>query len=315
MSRDIPMKLLKKVQKHLSAVVCRTSCRTGKATPTLRHLIRCSIVATALSTQLPVLAAGIDFGTAGAYAGFFFGNVTGMQNIDGHLALGGNLSTNAANIGNQIPANEVGPALIVGGSIVRFDGGWVGSYDPNNNYGIYGVSKDKNIGAYLDFRKSDFIPIDFVAERTYLTAMSEQLNSMRDTGSVKLEWDSILTLTGSNQDVEVFHLTYDQVTNKRSLEVAQIRQDAYVIINITGNKLRKVVFGMDNSALQLQKRRLIFNFPDADLINFTQVNMWGSILAPYACIRDSDGHIEGNVIAAQWNSGMAIANNLFQPKP
>lgn len=59
--------------------------------------------------------------------------------------------------------------------------------------------------------------------------------------------------------------------------------------------------------------KILFNMYDAELINFNNAGVFGSILAPYACIKNSVGKIEGTIIAASWDTNMAVGSTLFVP--
>lgn len=58
----------------------------------------------------------INLGVAENYSGFFFGDVSAAADVEGRLALGGNLS-NGFDIGYRNPANSLLPSLVVGGDI------------------------------------------------------------------------------------------------------------------------------------------------------------------------------------------------------
>ena len=50
--------------------------------------------------------------------------------------------------------------------------------------------------------------------------------------------------------------------------------------------------------------RALFNFPDADVLNLVNILVLGNVLAPYACVTNSNGHLKGMIVTASWDSGM-----------
>ena len=67
------------------------------------------------------------------------------------------------------------------------------------------------------------------------------------------------------------------------------------------------------SVLEGGQGKVLINMPEAELTNLTNVRVLGTVLAPYACVKNSSGHIEGAIIAASWDSGMEIGNSPFVP--
>ncbi|MFX7992861.1 collagen-binding domain-containing protein, partial [Acinetobacter baumannii] len=53
----------------------------------------------------------IDFGVANGYSGFFVGDVSGAADVEGRLAVGGNL-TRGFDVGYRNPYNAAGPTLV-----------------------------------------------------------------------------------------------------------------------------------------------------------------------------------------------------------
>ena len=71
--------------------------------------------------------------------------------------------------------------------------------------------------------------------------------------------------------------------------------------------------GISMPQFQDRLQKVLFNLPDADVVNFTGVLVLGSVLAPYACVRDSSGHLEGTIVAASWESSMEIGYGPLTP--
>jgi choice-of-anchor A domain-containing protein len=264
----------------------------------------CSFVALSL---LPTAAAAqqIDLGVAADYSGFFFGNVSKLPDIEGRLAVGGNLSITAFSIGGRVPPGSGQPSLVVGGDLTAIGGGGIYDGYGNEGYAVYSGSRAPTVPTYIDFRKQTPNVIDFDAERTYLTVFSQQLRDMPATGTVTKLFSGI-TLTGTNADIEVFNLTADQVKGGLDLLLDNVKPSAHLVINVAADSQLKVKIGITMASLQDRHTKVLFNLHDADVVNFTGVLVLGSVLAPYACVRDSSGHLEGTIVAASWDSSMEI---------
>jgi len=254
----------------------------------------------------------IDLGAAGQYAGFFFGNVSNITNVDGRLAVGGVLNTPGGTVGGSISPNDSNPVMVVAGKLAAY-GGNLGNSN-SNGYAVYSstIGTSPKVASYLDFRKVAVNPIDFEAERTYLSILSQQLRTTPVTGSVSQTYARV-TLTGSNRDVEIFNLTADHAASTHDFALVNIKPSAYIILNVASDSQRTLKFGITMTEFINRHSKILFNMYDAELINFNNAGVFGSILAPYACIKNSAGKIEGTVIAASWDTNMAVGSTLFVP--
>jgi choice-of-anchor A domain-containing protein len=260
------------------------------------------------SAQL-VCAQEVDLGTAAQYAGFFFGNASNLSDVVGRLAVGGNLSIGGTSVGEGVAKSSTQPSLVVGGDITAFTSGSMGS-SSTNNYGDYVGKKGSAVPSYLLLHQVAYSPVDFAAESIYLKVLSQQLSARKATGQVSQQWNTV-TLTGSNSDIEVFNLSAAQVQSTLTMALVNVKSSATLIFNVASNSQRLVQFGITTTVLQNRQGKVLYNMPDADLLNFTGVWVWGSVLAPVACVNNSNGHIEGTIVAASWNSNMEIGNSPF----
>ncbi len=252
----------------------------------------------------------ISLGAAGAYSAFIFRHASNFVDVEGRLAVGGNLFVQGTSIGGSLPMGSTQPSLIVGGDILGYGWGIIWAGILHNGYGLYRGNKSAWVPGYLDLRKSEALGLDFEAERDSLSFLSKQLDQTAATGTVTSSYGQI-TLIGAGKKVEVFNLSADQVLIGHDLHLKNIRGDAYIVINIGADPLRMVHFGIAAPSLFGRENRVLFNFHDAQVLQFTNVQVWGSILAPYACICRSSGHISGNVIADMWDSPMEIGYAPF----
>lgn len=259
----------------------------------------------------PARAIDIDLGDAGAYSGFFFEDVRDLDNIEGRLALGGDLYLSSASIGSKESGANAQPSLVVRGGITSFLSGflWFGTI---KSFGLFKGSKGSGVSSQLDLRQSNELPVDFDSERANLEVLSQQLSELDATGKVT-QFLGVTTFTGSKKPLEVFNMTESQVDGIQVVVLSNFLSDAHIVINVAADANRKVSFSLPTSAFMFRNRRVLFNFPDAEMVKFNLVTVWGSVLAPKACICVSFGRIEGNVVARQWSSSMAIGFAPFIP--
>ena len=175
-------------------------------------LVRLAAMVLALAGLLPISgqAQQVDLGVAAQYSGFFFGNVSKIPDIEGRLAVGGNLTISGFSIGGRVPHGSGLPSLVVAGDLTSIGGGGIYDNYSHPGYAVYSGQRGVNVPTYIDFRQQAVSPIDFEAERIYLTLLSQQLRDMPATGTVSQLYSTV-TLTGSNQDIEVFNLSASQV--------------------------------------------------------------------------------------------------------
>lgn len=275
-------------------------------TSTLARLL-CGALA-ALCVQ-GAAAEAIDLGTAGNYAAFILGDATDISQVGGRLAVGRDLDSARLDIGLGLPANAGGEvSLVVGRDIKRFlDGGiWL------NTYGSY-ARNAAQLKPNLDVRK-EAARIDFEVETAWLTMLAAQLNQKSATGTVTMSGAGVL-LQGSKADVEVFQLSAAQVVGGKVLTLGNIKPGAYLIFNVGSDAQRTVRLLWDQAALKDHQARVLFNFPDAESVLVDAATVWGSMLAPYACLKSAGGVVQGTVIAASWTGTSEIKFMPFIPKP
>lgn len=255
-------------------------------------------------------AADIDLSVAADYSGFFFHDVSNLQSIEGRLAVGGSLSVHGTGIGRRVPQTSTQPSLVVAGDILAFDSGTVWAGDQHASYGTYLGEKAAGVPSYLDLRKASDLPFDFDAERDYLSYLSWQLKNMEPTGTVTKQISTV-TLTGSNQSVEVFNVPDGYLISSFNIVLQNVSSSSHIILNVASDSTRTAKLGISMTVFQGRHQRVLFNYYDTEVLNLTNIQVWGSILAPYACVCNSNGNIEGTIIADKWNSSMAIGYTPF----
>jgi choice-of-anchor A domain-containing protein len=272
-------------------------------------------------------AAVLDLGAAQGFSGFFFGNVGAASDVEGRLAVGGNL-TSGFDVGYRNAFGSSEPSLVVKGSVsLTSQYGTAGSVyngpsinvDTNATVGpaaaqwvpgqlkmgglVYGTSLTAADWQYGSATKNANY-IDFDAAKSQLTSLSTQLSSLAQTGSWAIE-NGGLKLTGDGSDKpQVFNIGNSSLAY--GISFANIKAGAHVVINST---LKNVDFSGDfggdkgNSpdAVAQHRDRIIFNLGQATDLN-VRTFLNGSVLAIGADVIGS-GHLEGSLIANSLSAG------------
>jgi len=277
-----------------------------------RRWLHAALLGAAVLLGRPALALDVDLGNAAPYSVFVFEDLSGLAATPGRLAVGGNLTLGSASLGAGLTDLAGTPTLLVRGNILGFNGPLLAG--TAQGFGQYLGTKAASVPPSLDLRKLTVLPVDFDAERVYLTAMSEQLRNLPATGQA-LAAGGILTLTGSNSAFEVFTLTAAQAAAVQRVAVVNFAPDAHIVINLSADAVRRISFGIDTVALAGWKGRVLFNAHDAETLQFNGLTFWGSVLATNACVCTSTGRLVGSAVARKWTALMTVDYAPFIPIP
>ena len=299
-----------------------------------------SIAAAALLAGAAQAVPTIDFGAAKGFSAFILGNVDQANDVEGRMAVGGNMTASGLSMNYRTPAGTSGPALVVGGDL-KFTGGRIysnapagvdstkGSHTPywdpaygqyGNSYGVFGGSKSSS-SDYIDLRQQSNV-IDFKAAGTTLQSTASQLGGLKATGTttVSYEWNSSvvngISFTGTGADFEVFNVN---TSTFRNLSLNGVKTGATVVINYTGSDAVLFAGGQLTSTyshtavgdqVETFSSNILFNFDKATDVTVGSF-VGGSILAPNALVyggenRSGGGHLEGQLMALGLKSNLEI---------
>jgi choice-of-anchor A domain-containing protein len=285
-------------------------------------------------------AAPIDLGLARDYNAVFFGDLRAHSDIEGRVAVRGDVDVDSISVGyrNPSPAGAQGSSaasLRVGGDI-RLGGGAIynGPLDPgvDHNAGVgpsqapwlqggvaagYAEYAGRDLGsaAYLDVRAGDAAAIGdfFASAKQQLGAVSQQLGALQATGSVLTDgWDMRLSGSVARDGLHVFHLDAQQLKSF-TLDSA-IGADEWLVINLLAPG--RIEFGWDyaGSGLAAIADRLIINVLRADELLLRSGH--GLLLAPGAdVLAGSSGHWEGQLVADDMLSTIEIGYEPLRQAP
>lgn len=288
---------------------------------TLLHRVLPLALGAAMMCGAQAATPSFDLGVAGGFSAFIYGNASNFTDVEGRMAVGGDVSTTAFSIGYRTPYNTGLPSLVVGGNLTLGSGTIYGpapagvntniGMGPTTGYalnwngtgvyggtattpGYYSLTASSNIASYVDFS----------AARTQLTQLSATLNSQTTTGATVLINSSGIHLTGDNtSDLQVFNVATRDLYN---LTLSNVKAGATVVINVTGTG--GVVFsgGQDG---QLSSLNVLYNLNNATDVSVNTL-IYGSVLANDAILHGS-GHVEGTLIAQGMDSAVEIGYEPF----
>jgi choice-of-anchor A domain-containing protein len=220
------------------------------------------------------------------------GNLTRTSGFfTGNYQVGGDATFNTISGNGNVTTN--GSLTAGGGGFLNGNISHYGTLHNNTGYKFYSGSNTQ-LGSPEILPD---LPIDFAREAAFLNGQSRALNALADTGTVTLPsvMQNYMTITGTNSDYDVVHITGADLTNltSRGLKINGVAGST-MVINVTGSVAEMVSFGITLSGLDRQ--HVLFNFSEAESLKINQIGVLGSILAPGADINFAGGNIDGTLI-------------------
>jgi len=144
-------------------------------------------------------------------------------------------------------------------------------------------------------------PLNFEMLQSQLSGTSTATSQLAATGSVSYAGGST-QLTGSNRAVEVFNIDGAELSQDTYLgSLGGLQSGATVILNVSGADVKMEHFGVNLGAFA-QPLNLLVNFYQATSLSFASMALEGAVLAPWANVTGTDGHIGGTFIANSFSS-------------
>jgi choice-of-anchor A domain-containing protein len=219
-----------------------------------------------------------------------------------------------------------GLADLVAGRDVNLKNGSVGysgnvnSSAPGYQQGVVNWSGTASIASDVGYDQNSSgpgNPINFTAEQKYLTTMSSNWGGLSANGKTDYLYNN------QNQLYRIQLIGYNNSLNVFSIDVAKIGQNfgfyidapltSTVLVNLTGATASLINFGfyfkdyenkipdsdyIPGASEFYPNSNILFNFLDATFLTINQIEINGSILAPFAHVDFmKDSHIDGNLIA------------------
>lgn len=251
-------------------------------------------------------ASAISLGPAADYNVFVLGDVYQTNtDIEGKLAVGGNVLLSSFGVGDKIQSGDV---LIAGGNLDLTNGQIYGN-------AIYGGSKvisktDLNSkGANVTGTLLQGNPLNFEEAGNYLRDLSASLSQQTVNGTTTIN-NNAIALKGTDSKLNVFNLSGAQLKTANSFSI-DAAKDSTVVVNISGADIDIGSFGffLNNG---LSSQNVLYNFYEATNLKSSGSGFEGSFLAANADFTFNNGQINGNLIVKSLTGTGESHNNLFK---
>ena len=153
------------------------------------------------------------------------------------------------------------------------------------------------------------LSVDFETEFAQLDILSTTLAQAPSTGTVEYKYGGIYIIGDCSSDTQVFNLNGSTVLNSNHLVLSCVPSTSTILFNIDGQTAGFKNIGL--SQLRNQASRILYNFHQADTVQFTHVGIEGSVLAPNAHFDNPRGQANGTIIGKSWNGPMELHDVEF----
>ncbi|WP_224367605.1 choice-of-anchor A family protein [Hyalangium versicolor] len=220
---------------------------------------------------------------------FLTGDYNGGHDMEGKVAVGGNIVLSDFSMGASLPDNDIANTLVAGGNLSLNRGGlhgdtWYGGTLSTNTSVVQprGVTRRGT-------------PVDFTARFNELRTLSSQLAGLTVNGTTKREtWGGVM-LKGTNPNVNVFSVQASAFTGAKLFSI-DAPANSLAVINIYGASATFTGFGQSFSG-GINQHGVVFNFVDTTTINAQGYGFFGTLLAPKANVTFTDGSFNGGLFA------------------
>ncbi len=231
-----------------------------------------------------------DFGPANPYNLFVLKNLTQpSSDTEGKVAVGGNANLSGYSVGDKLPnSNGTEDMLVVGGNLVYTSGR---VYNGNVAYGGLTNLPVNSVSIEEGTLRHDNTVIDFAAATTYLEALSTRLAGYSANGTTTFQWGT-LSLSGGNPYLNVFTVNGSDLNTAHTVEI-NVPNGSTVLVNILGTTINWHG-GLWVNGTTINS--VLYNFPGAQNITISGIDVKGSFLAPFADLNFATGIITGQTI-------------------
>ncbi len=270
----------------------------------------------AMGPNIPAYATNL--GTAGGYNAFVFEDFSAMNSdIQGRLAAGGNVSLENYGVGTGLAQDTSQTThTLVAGKNLTYTNGQIhnGNGLAGENAALSGVTVSN--GTLME---NAALPIDFAAEKSYLTGLSSRLASMTPTGTAQDRWRALYFNGDGISDLQIFDMDGSWWSGAHTFafldNTTNAPENATLVFNISGKTAAMQNAGMEAffNGLGSSYDKVLFNFYEAVSLTLSGITIKGSILAPLADVSANNGNIDGTIIANSWDGNMELHDLPFEP--
>jgi choice-of-anchor A domain-containing protein len=214
-------------------------------------------------------------------------SISGVVSTAGPLAAGGDvtLSSFSVNSGTARPAG-----IIAGGKVTLASGSVKGNV-------TYGTASTIPQTASISGTKSQ-VPFDLETAFQDLETLARLLNEAPATGSSTTN-SGDLQLTGKRSGLNLFQVSADTLKQAASVQIT-VPSGAGALVNVSG-----ALVSIQNKGISLHgatPARVLWNLPEARLVQVSSTSLLGSVLAPGAWLSFESGNINGTVVVRDFAS-------------
>lgn len=224
----------------------------------------------------------------GDYNLFLLGDYNQGSDVQGKVAVGGEINLNNFAVGAGLPDGNTALTLVAGGNLnlsngaVHGDAWYGGSYIASSS-----VTFSRGVA-------SQGMPIDFSTLGADLRRLSSQLASLTANGTTTREsWGGIM-LRGTDPQVNVFDVDASAFTGAVLFSL-DAPVGSLAVINIRGPSA--TLQGGHSFSGGIDQHGVLYNFVDTTTLNAQGYGFWGTVLAPYADIHFTNGSFDGGIYA------------------
>jgi choice-of-anchor A domain-containing protein len=231
-----------------------------------------------------------DLGAATDFNAFLFDDLmVSNSDIEGRVAVGDHATLQNYGLGTKLPSSAGTRDDLNTGGDLDFTNGQV--YFGNIVHG--GAGDLKSVGTPNGTVRQQAGVLDFAAIEQDLTAKSAAWGDLAATGTTKFRYGRLM-VRGTDPALNVFTVTSGQLVSANSLTITA-PAGATVLLNVPGAHPEGHHFGLRLRGPDAG--HILWNFPDAESVEFSGVGLKGSMLAPAAAFAFNNGEIHGTVIA------------------
>ena len=241
-----------------------------------------------------------DLGAASGFNLFVLDTlIQPSSDTQGKAAIGGYADLQKYSVGYELPPNS-GDVLVVGNHLTFISGAVINGRAVYQNFITTTTQFTADSGIVKDS------VIDFGQARTHLQNLSNQLSALVSTDTVMDEYNHV-ELDGHNDTLNVFNVDGALVSNANNFTI-DAPNGSTVIVNILGKNVT-MKGGFDVTGTTIDK--VLLNFPQADTIHISYINVMASILAPNSVLDFPSGVVNGQVIVRCFYGAGQMNINLF----
>lgn len=222
----------------------------------------------------------------------------GGSTIAGKVGAGGDTTFDSYSIANEAPGQSDN---VITNSNLNLNGGTV------KGNAVYGGNL-KQVGTTFNegSPRKETDALNLSDTQVYVESLSDALASL--PGKAVASQYGGFNLSG-NQSVNVFSIKGSELANANSLNITA-PENSTVIVNIDGKSGDRLQY-MGISLNGVDAQHVIYNFYEAKDFTINGVSVEGTILAPFADVKASNGNVRGSLVAKSLSGGSIGFENLL----